>query len=65
VAIDNLQAVGLADHLGDGAIAQAGHDPAHLLGDEEQVVDDVLRLAGEALAQLRVWVATPTGQVLR
>ena len=36
------------------AEAQLRHDLAHLLGDEEEVVDHVLGLAGEALAQHRV-----------
>ena len=36
------------------AEAQLRHDLAQLLGDEEEVVDDVLGLAGEALAQHRV-----------
>ena len=35
-------------------IAERGHELAHFLGDEEEVVDDVLGLAGEALAQHRV-----------
>jgi hypothetical protein len=34
--------------------SRARHDLAHFLGDEEEVVDDVLGLAGEALAQHRV-----------
>ena len=46
--------VGAADQLLDRADAQRGHDPAHLLGDEEEEVDDVLGLALEALAQLGV-----------
>ena len=36
------------------AVAERGHHLAHFLGDEEEVVDDVLGLAGEALAQHRV-----------
>ncbi len=36
------------------AEAELGHQLAHLLGDEEEVVDDVLGLAGEVLAQHRV-----------
>ena len=44
----------LADHLVEGAVAQRRHQLAHLLGDEEEEVDDVLGLAGEALAQHRV-----------
>ena len=44
----------LPDHLVEGAIAHRGHQLAHLFGDEEEEVDDVLGLAGEALAQHRV-----------
>ena len=44
----------LADHLVEGAEAERGHDLAHFLGDEEEVIDDVLGLALEALAQHRV-----------
>ena len=40
-----------ADHLVDGAEAELGHVLAHLLGDEEEEVDDVLGRAGEALAE--------------
>jgi hypothetical protein len=36
----------LADHLVEGAIAHRRHDLAHLFGDEEEEVDDVLGLAG-------------------
>ncbi len=49
-----VEHLGLADHLVEGAVAERGHDLAHFLGDEEEVVDDVLGLAGEALAQHRV-----------
>ena len=44
----------LADHLGEGAEAHLRHQLAHLFGDEEEEVDDVLGLADEALAQHRV-----------
>ena len=44
----------LADHLVEGAVAHRGHDLAHLFGDEEEEVDDVLGLAGEVRAQHRV-----------
>jgi hypothetical protein len=43
-----------ADHLVHGAEAELGHVLAHLLGDKEEEVDDVLGLAGEAGAQHRV-----------
>ena len=44
----------LADHLVERPEAQLRHQLAHFLGDEEEEVDDVLRLAGEPLAQHRV-----------
>ena len=44
----------LADHLVEAAIAHRRHQLAHFFGDEEEVVDDVLGLAGEARAQHRV-----------
>ena len=46
--------LGLADHLVEGAEAERGHEFAHFLGDEEEVVDDVLGLALESRAQHRV-----------
>ncbi len=46
-----VEQLGLADHLVKAAEAERGHDLADFLGDEEEVVDDVLGLAGEALAQ--------------
>ena len=52
--LDLAQALGVADHLVDGAEAQARHDLAELLGDERHEVDDVLGLAGEAAAQVAV-----------
>ena len=44
----------LADHLVEGAVAERGHQLAHFLGDEEEIIDHVLGLALEALAQHRV-----------
>jgi len=44
----------LPDHLAEAAEPEARHVFAHLLGDEEEKVDDVLGLALEALAQHRV-----------
>ena len=49
-----FQAIDAADHLVDRAEAELGHDLPGVLGDHEQVIDDVLRLAGELLAQHRV-----------
>ena len=49
-----VEEVGLADHLVEGAEAHLRHQLAHFLGDEEEVVDDVLGQALEALAQHRV-----------
>ena len=51
VAVEHLH---LADHLVEACVAHRGHDLAHFLGDEEEVVDDMLGLALEALAQHRV-----------
>jgi hypothetical protein len=45
--------------------SRARHDLAHLLGDEEEVVDDVLGLPVKRLRSTGSCVATPTGQVLR
>ena len=53
-AIDGIDPVDAAHHLVDGAEAQLGHVLPHLLGDEEEEVDDVLGLALEARAQHRV-----------
>ena len=49
-----VEHLGLADHLVELLVAELRHDLAHFLGDEEEVVDDVLGLAGEALAQHRI-----------
>jgi hypothetical protein len=43
-----------AHHLIDGAETKLGHVLANLLGEEEEKVDDVLRLAGETCAQNRI-----------
>ena len=50
----HLQAIGAPDHLVDRPEAQARHVLPHLAGDERHEVDDVLRLACEPPAQLRV-----------
>jgi hypothetical protein len=49
-----VEEVGAPDHLVHGAEAHGRHHLAHFFGNEEEVVDDVLGLAGEALAQVRV-----------
>jgi len=49
-----LEQVHAAHHLVDGAEAELGHVLAQLLGDEHHHVDDVLGLARELLAQLRI-----------
>ncbi len=49
-----LEQVDAADQVLEPAHAEPAHDLARLLGDEEEEVDDVLGLALEALAQLRV-----------
>jgi hypothetical protein len=49
-----VEPVGAADELVEAPDAHLGHDLAHVLGEEEEEVDDVLGLALEALAQHRV-----------
>ena len=44
----------LPDHLIERAIAHRRHQLAHLFGDEEEIIDDVLGLADETLAQHRI-----------
>ena len=50
----HVEPVDPADHLVEAAEAELRHQLAHFLGDEEEIIDDVLGLAGEALAQHRV-----------
>ena len=52
--LDLAQALGMADHLVDGAEAQARHDLAQLLGNKEHTVLNVLGLAAEAATQAAV-----------
>ncbi len=52
--VHEFQHVAAADHVGDGAEAELGHDFAELFGDEEHVVDDVLGLALEFAAEVGV-----------
>jgi hypothetical protein len=49
-----VEELGAADHLLETPYAEPGHPFAHFLGDEEEIVDDVLGLALEALDELRV-----------
>ena len=49
-----VEHLALADHFVEAAVAHRRHQRAHLFGDEEEEVDDVLGLADEALAQHRV-----------
>ena len=50
----HVEPVDAPDHLGDGMKTHRRHDLAQFLGNEEEIVDDMLRRAGEALAQNRV-----------
>ena len=49
-----VQQVHPADHFVDRPEAEPGHDPANFLGDQEQIVDHVLRLALEPFSQYGV-----------
>src|SRR3984957_20928077 len=49
-----VQHLALADHFVERAIAEFSHQRADILGDEKEIIDDMLRLADEALAQNRV-----------
>ena len=49
-----VEPVHLADHLVDRAEAEFRHQLAEFFGEHEEEVDDVLRLAGELLAEFRV-----------
>ncbi len=49
-----VEALDVADHLIDGAEAELGHVFAQLRGDEGHEIHDMLGLAGEVLAQLRI-----------
>ena len=53
-AADLLQQVGAADDLEQRAVAELRQDLAHLLGDEAEEIDDLLRRAVELGAQRRV-----------
>ncbi len=49
-----IQTVDPADHLAHRAEAHLGHDRPQFFGHEEEVVDHMLRLAGEPRAQHRI-----------
>ena len=49
-----VEQIGAANQFVEGADAHLGHDFAHFFSHEEEVVDDVLGLARELLAQDRV-----------
>ncbi len=50
----DVETIGTADHLVDGAEPELRHQLAHFLGDEAEEVLDHLRRAAELLAQLRI-----------
>ena len=50
-AIEHLH---LSDHLVESAIAHLGHEFADFLGNKEEIIDDMLGLAPETLAQHRI-----------
>ena len=50
----HLEFVGAADHLLEGPEAHLRHKLPYLFGDEEEVVDDVLRRPGKALSEFGV-----------
>ena len=50
----DVEQVDAADEIVESRDAELRHDPPRLLGDEEEEVDDVLGLAGELLAQVRI-----------
>ena len=50
----NIQQVDSANHFVDRSEAEFCHDLASLFGDHEQVIYDVLRLAGKLLAKLGI-----------
>src|SRR5882762_5367425 len=50
----HVEQIGATDQLAELAYAKLGHQLSCLLGDEEEVIHDVLRLAGEFPAQHRV-----------
>ena len=53
------QPVGPTDHLGEGAVAEVGHIPAGLLGDEHEEVDHMLRLPREQFTEFGILGGNP------
>ncbi len=54
IALSAAQPLDAADHVVELAEAELGHDLADVLGHEGEEAHDVLRLAGEPLAQIGV-----------
>ncbi len=54
-----VQHLPLANHFVERSVAKFGHQFADVFGDEEEIVDHVLGLANEALAQNRVLCRDP------
>ncbi len=49
-----VEQIAAADQVAETADAERGHDLADLFGDEEEIIDHMLRLSGETLAQVRI-----------
>ena len=58
-AFTHVESIGSADHVLEAPESQLGHELAHLFGDEEEVVHDMLWLSGEPLAQNRILGSHP------
>src|SRR6516165_6433548 len=56
---NHVELVDPADHLGEFAEAELRHQLADFLSHKEEIIDDVLGLPGEALAQYRVLGRNP------
>ena len=50
----HVEEIRAAYEVVEPAHPEPGHDLAHFLGNEEEIIDDVLRLPGEFLAQFRI-----------
>ena len=53
-ACAHVEQVGAADHVVKLLDAELRHDLTHFFGNEEEIVDDMLRFAGKLFAQLGV-----------